>query len=580
MRSWIATLILMVLGTAPGLAQPSPVERHAIAIETPDNVLLAVDVIRPAAASRYPAILVMTPYGRGTRLRQGAIDAFTAAGFALIFVDMRGTGASQGHIDLIFSAQERDDIRTILGWIGHQSWSNGRVVTTGVSYDANLAALAVASGSATVVGAVPRFIDFDTYRDLAVPGGVRNEMLFREWGSLTTELNSGWACLLDAAKCAHVDNLLPLDGDKDFSQLRHALLDHQKDWNPAIDTAGYAFEDDVVPSGLPLRAGFLSSQVDALKASHVPVQIWGSWFDAGTADGALEWYADAPNAPIELYLGAWTHGGGQRVDPFFATPVEDKPDAPVPPRAFLNFATQAANGKSPARAIHYYTSGARVWRTTASWPPAGIATARWYLSTSHALTRNGDAGNDKYQVDFDATTGTANRWTTQLGGGLVAYGDRAEQDKRLLAYTSAPLEHAVEITGPPVVTLDLESSCPDGAVFAYLEAVSPDNKVTYLSEGDLRLALRAGNERANKPEGVAPSFLRRDARFTAPGTPMSVGVHLHDVSAMVPAGWRLRIALAGADHDTFARYPAQCEPAWTVSHSSFVDLPQADWKTP
>ncbi|HEY1837371.1 MAG TPA: CocE/NonD family hydrolase [Rhizomicrobium sp.] len=580
MRPWIAALALTLLGTASLSAQPSPVERHAIGIETPDNVLLAADVIRPAAASRYPAILVMTPYGRGTRLRQGAIDAFTAAGFALVFVDMRGTGASQGHTDLIFAPQEREDIRTILDWIGHQPWSNGRVVTTGVSYDANLAALAVASGSTTVVGAVPRFIDFDTYRDLAVPGGVRNEMLFREWGALTTELNSGWACLLNAAKCAHVENLLPLDGDKDFSQLRRALLDHQKDWNPAVDTAGYAFENDAVPSGLPLRAGFLSSQVDALKASRVPVQIWGSWFDAGTADSALEWYADAPKAPIELYLGAWTHGGGQRVDPFFATTAEDEPDAPIPPKVFLDFATQAVNGRAPSRAIHYYTSGARIWRTTASWPPAGIAPARWFLSASHALTRKRDAGSDRYRVDFDATTGTTNRWTTQLGGGPVAYGDRAAQDKRLLSYTSEPLARAVEITGAPVVTLDLESSCPDGAVFAYFEAVSPDNKVIYLTEGDLRLALRAGNEGVNKPEGVAPSFLRRDARFTAPGTPIRIGIRLHVVSAMIPAGWRLRIALAGADNDTFARYPARCAPTWTVSHSSFVDLPQADWKAP
>ncbi len=579
MRNWLLALSLTLIAASPVLAAPDAYSRHAIAITMPDQTQLAADVIVPSGGTRYPAILVMTPYGRGTRLRQGAIDAFTASGFALVFVDMRGTGASQGHVDLIFSPQERADIGTILTWIGKQSWSNGKVVATGVSYDANLAALAVASGNAVVAGAVPRFIDFDTYRDLAVPGGVRNEMLFHAWGDLTTQLNSGGPCLSDASQCAHVDGLLPVDGDTDFAQLRSALKDHRQDWNPAADTADYAFEDDLV-RGLPLRAGFLSAQVDALKASRVPVQLWGSWFDAGTADSALAWYAAAPDAPVSLYLGAWTHGGGQRVDPFVASTAEDEPNAPIPPRIFLDFASHVVQGDVPPRAIHYYTSGAKVWRITPSWPPANIGEARWYLGAQQRLTQKPNGGHDLYKVDFTATTGTTNRWTTQLGGGPVAYGDRSTADKILLTYTSAPLGHAIEITGAPVITLHLASTARDGAVFVYLEAVSPDNNVAYLSEGDLRLALRGGHGAANKPQGVAPSFLRSDVHDLKPGVPVEIGIRLHNVSAMVPAGWRLRIALAGADRDTFGRYPAKGDAAWTVFHSSFVDLPQADWKAP
>ncbi|HEY4123270.1 MAG TPA: CocE/NonD family hydrolase, partial [Rhizomicrobium sp.] len=481
MRSWIAVLSLALIGMSPLGAEPALNARRAITIEMPDKTELAADIIVPTIAKRFPTVLVMTPYGRGTRLRQGAIDAFTASGFALVFVDMRGTGASQGHVDLIFSPQERADIGAILNWIGHQPWSNGRVVATGVSYDANLAALTLASGSSIVAGVVPRFIDFDTYRDLAVPGGVRNEMLFREWGALTTQLNSGGTCLFDASQCVHADNLLPLDGDADFAILRHALLDHQQDWNPTIDTAGYAFEDDVVPSGLPLRAGFLSSHGEALKTSRVPVQIWGSWFDASTADSALDWFLGAPDAPVTLYLGAWPHGGGQRADPFVATTAEDEAGAPVPAQVFLDFANRVVRGEIPARAIHYYTSGAQIWRTTPAWPPAGIGKTRWYLGAQHGLTRKSDSGRDRYQVDFTASTGTTNRWTTQMGGGPVAYGDRKAQDEHLLTFTSTPLGRAIEITGAPVVTLHLVSSCPDGAVFAYLEAVSPDGKVTYVS---------------------------------------------------------------------------------------------------
>ena len=97
---------------------------------------------------------------------------------------------------------------------------------------------------------------------------------------------------------------------------------------------------------------------------------------------------------------------------------------------------------------------------------------------------------------------------------------------------------------------------------------------------NLRMALRGGNGARNRPEGVAPSFLRSDVRFLKPGAAVEIGIRLHNISAMIPAGWRLRIALAGADRDTFGRYPARGDTAWKVFHSSFVDLPQAAWKAP
>ena len=269
----------------------------------------------------------------------------------------------------------------------------------------------------------------------------------------------------------------PVDGDRNFALVRAALFDHLKDWNVTRDTAGYAFEDDVTPSGRVMRDGFLSSQVASLSNAATPIQLWGSWFDAGTAESALAWYAAAPTAPIEIYLGAWNHGGGQRVDPFLTSAAEDEPGAPSPARVFLDFAQHAVSaGATPARQIHYYTSGAAVWRTTSQWPPANVSPSRWYLAGHGGLSAHGDEtdGSDRYAVDFTTTTGTANRWTTQMGGGPVAYGDRREADAHLLTYTSEPLALAIEITGAPALQVHLSSTEPDGALFAYLEAVAPD----------------------------------------------------------------------------------------------------------
>ncbi len=50
-----------------------------------------------------------------------------------------------------------------------------------------------------------------------------------------------------------------------------------------------------------------------------------------------------------------------------------------------------------------------------------------------------------------------NRWQTQSGGGDVICPDRTEADRRLLAYTTPPLNQDLEVTGYPVVELSAGS---------------------------------------------------------------------------------------------------------------------------
>ncbi|HWO34771.1 MAG TPA: CocE/NonD family hydrolase C-terminal non-catalytic domain-containing protein, partial [Candidatus Acidoferrum sp.] len=73
-----------------------------------------------------------------------------------------------------------------------------------------------------------------------------------------------------------------------------------------------------------------------------------------------------------------------------------------------------------------------------------------------------------------------NRWATGFGGGDVVYPDRANEDRKLLAYTSVPLDSDLEITGSPVLTVQMSSTTSDGAIHAYLEDVAPEGRVTYL----------------------------------------------------------------------------------------------------
>ncbi len=189
---------------------------------------------------------------------------------------------------------------------------------------------------------------------------------------------------------------------------------------------------------------------------------------------------------------------------------------------------------------------------------------------------------DSYKVDFTASTGKQSIWATGYGGGDVVYPDRANEDKKLLVYNSAPLQTDIEITGSPVLTLEIASTTIDGAVHAYLEDVSPEGRVTYLDEGILRLIDRKEVDPKSLPYvplGPAHSFLRKDAEPMTPGLPARIRFSLYPTSVLLRTGHSIRLALAGADAGVFERYPAEATPIWTVyrdkSENSFIDLPIA-----
>jgi predicted acyl esterase len=105
--------------------------------------------------------------------------------------------------------------------------------------------------------------------------------------------------------------------------------------------------------------------------------------------------------------------------------------------------------------------------------------------------------------------------------------------------------------------------------------------VTYLTEGVLRL-IHGTSTDADLPyqhPGPPRSFLRADARPLTPGVAIPIEMPLFATSVRIEAGHRLRIAVAGHDASTFARYPSEGAPVLTVVHSpdspSFLELPVA-----
>lgn len=591
-----------------GEAPVSALTRNqALHVPMRDGVRIAVDVWLPDGiqpGDRFPAMMRATRYWRargevGVPLEETSnfaeAERWNRAGYALILVDGRGSGASFGIRRFELAEDEVTDYGQVADWIADQPWSNGRVGAYGVSYAGNTAEMLAVNRSPAVKAVAPLFNDFDNFGHLIFPGGVLTVGFLEDWSNRTRMQDLNDICgLSDAmgAACdevqSRVTGVKPVDADVDGSLLAAAVAEHRANTVPFEAALEYEFRDDPFGPYGETNVGHRrspSGHLPEIEESGVAMFIRVGWQDAGTVNGTLGRYNTISNAQ-QVFIGPWDHGARNDTDPFKAD------DTPVDPDADSRFAELVAffdahlkedgSGETPTE-IHYYTMGADRWTRTERWPPEGFDEVTWYFREGGTLSTEApasEAGADAYTIDFTATTGTRNRWYTNGGGGDVLYGDRRAEDEKLLTWTSARLAADTEVTGHPVVTLHLASTETDGAFIVYLEDVAPDGTVRYITEGQLRGVVRAVTEDPPLYRKYGPhrSESRADALPLVPGEVAELSFDLWATSVLFRAGHRIRVALAGADADTFLRYPRDGSvPEWMVQrnaiHASRVVLP-------
>ncbi len=114
----------------------------------------------------------------------------------------------------------------------------------------------------------------------------------------------------------------------------------------------------------------------------------------------------------------------------------------------------------------------------------------------------------------------------------------------------------------------------------YLEDVTPEGDVHYVTEGELRAIhrRRQSTEAIENPSRALPihTFRRADAAPLIPGEVVPLIVELLPTSYQFKQGHRIRIALAGADKDHFQALDGPA-PTWEIWHTpnqpSQIELP-------
>ncbi|PYH47360.1 CocE/NonD family hydrolase [Aspergillus saccharolyticus JOP 1030-1] len=188
-------------------SRPLPCAIHAshdVGIKVRDGSTLYCDVYRPADADKpVPAILAWSPFGKkfngitflkflpwGLGIPQGVLSGlekfegpdpaeFVPRGFAIVNVDARGSGDSEGTVG-IMGTQEAEDGYDVIEAIAKMPWCNGNVGLAGNSHLAIVQWFIAALRPPSLRAIAPWEACSDLYREQFVRGGVFDAGLF-DW---------------------------------------------------------------------------------------------------------------------------------------------------------------------------------------------------------------------------------------------------------------------------------------------------------------------------------------------------------------------------------------------------------------
>lgn len=263
---------------------------HNVGIRMRDGATLRVNVFRPQRVGRFPVLVSAHPYGKDALprktlfgyppparhrfLRQAAPVTFSAytswegpdpsywvpRGYAVVNVDLRGFGASDG-IGTLLSDQEAADYVEVIEWTGAQPWTTGKVGLIGVSYLAISQWKAAALRPKPLAAICPWEGFSDPYRDMAYPGGVREDGFVPFWANMT-EKEGRTATSLRREQLAH-----PLLDDF----WRAAAPDLERIETPALICASFSDQ------GLHTRGSFEAFRRIRSKERFLYTHRGGKW---------------------------------------------------------------------------------------------------------------------------------------------------------------------------------------------------------------------------------------------------------------------------------------------------------------
>jgi putative CocE/NonD family hydrolase len=514
-----ATLLLCLAWCAQ--AQAAPVQRAGY-ITMSDGVKLRYAVELPAESGRFPVAMKYDGYCEGTSpmtCNEGQdASALLAAGYAVLGVNMRGTGCSEGQFDFRNPVEHKDG-KAAVEWAARQPWSTGHVGMFGDSFPGLMQPGVAALHPAGLDAIAPWQIVDDVYRDVAYPGGIANGEFGAFWG------------LGDQPAASHSSALQGVAaGD---SQCARSEAE-QATANPPTNIVVSAFQHPFVDS-------YWNSKTVGPAASKINVPAFGcgTWQDDEVGSRSM-WTLWPRLNPARTWVVA--------ANGYHAMCTMSKPITKELVDFFDRFVKGKRNGfeTTPHMQIWHDTTGATdakpTWVTSSSSWPAATKTNRLYLGNGSAVTAKPPSGAEAADDYASPTVSAGTEDGIVFGQGNKLW-KQPGTPRGALAYTTPKLANTVELLGPASVDLWLKSTATDTNLQATVTEVRPDGQEVYVARGWLKASQRKLDRRASSPTMPVQTHLESDVQPLVPGEPTSMRLEVFPFDYVFRAGSRIRVVI-------------------------------------
>jgi hypothetical protein len=567
---WHRLFAGFALGLAAACAAPQSIaqqyqviaERNVMVPMT-DGTLLAIDIYRPDAPGKFPALVERTPYDktRSSEIQVNAHTYFAERGYVFLVQDTRGRFASQGEFYPFLDdgwLQNRDGYDTVQ-WIAQQPWSDGKVGVVGGSYTGQTAYMIAPTQPPAMRAMFVRESASDLFDHWVYRGGAFELGFLAGWSIRTFGPDV-------VARAAASDRTGAAGLDAAKRRLDAAIASQEKDyWHLPLDTypplrwaSGWRYFYDWVAQN---KDGPYWWQQNVGLNHHrfqVPVYHLGGWYDIflkGTIENFQGLRANAGTALArdnqKLVIGPWIHGPANvsKVEVGeLKFPGADAVDYNAIRLKWFDYWLKGIdNGVAREPPILLYVMGANRWRTQTQWPPAGARFTPYYLRAGAGSTASlydgglsaeapgGAEGPASYAYDPRDPVPTLGGATLYIPSGPT---DHRKADARSLTFTGAPLAADLEVTGPVKAVLYAMSSAVDTDWVVRLSDVHPDGRSILIADGILRARYRKS---MTEPDLIVPDYVYR------------YEIDLWATSNVFKAGHRLRVSVTSSNFPRWDR---------------------------
>ena len=511
----------------------TPVTHKDIVIERAvapmrDGIGLRTHIYRPVIEGKYPVILLRGPYDMlgSLDMAPALLRHLARRGYVGVAQDVRGRFGSEGEFDP--GVNEHDDTYDAIEWVAAQSWSNGKVGMTGVSYLGFTSFCGAVMNAPALKAIMPVCINYGSEVLTGVPplSGMAAWMIWagQRTSTLQNYLRIDWMHL-------------PLKNIADEAGLPHPQFVDQVTENYSLPT---------ILNGREIE--------NRLSKINIPTYIVAGWYDNFNEGMLLNYERQAKTSTdLRLIIGPWHHNLSDLTKPqigkietseiYLSRYYQEM-------ELFFDHHLKDKGEWDPPGPVLIYVLGSNQWRYEQEWPLKRAKYTSIYLGSDG--TANSDVENGV--LDWSGPVGNSELDSFDYNPldplrsieGLNVWhlcnhlGDRKLIEDRydVLVYSTPILNEDLEVTGVIKATLYASSSVPDTDFIINLIDVYPNGHTQYLVNGIIRATYREG-------------FGER--KLIEPDRIYKYEFNLQPISINFQKGHRLRIEITSSDMDRYAR---------------------------